>query len=507
MRRFHRVQVAVLVLGMLHTGFLLGQLPREGFYTTDGKLKHLLVQQFARGEITPALRLTDEAWVESLWDKGLYPLRPPFVYETPRGRLVSFPLLFELISTPFYRLFGGLGLHVIPAAALWLLWIRFALTMRRLDLGTGPALAALIVLVFASPLSLYGAVFSEHTLGALLVFVGVEYVLLANRRRYSAPVAAALGLLVGLAPWFRSETLVMSAAFFLAAGWLRFRRGVRSATAFGIGVGLGAALLLVFNLLFYGHAFGLHGLQVLAFATLHRRIDRASTILPDLVVELVHFFPVFLAAVVGLRIGRTAARFRRTEFATVVVLAAVCLLAVPILAPNTGGKQWGPRYLFALIPLTCILMALLLDVVRARGPRWARRAVVLAFAVTALAGVWMNAVLGTRHLVEDARTRVRTLPSYMRDYPCLAIARHVVAHAYLGSYENRIFRIRDQRTFAALVSALEKRGVDRFLFLLPRDDHDRYLELSGPKRARRVELVRIGPPGAFGCFEARILPE
>jgi len=507
MRRVHRIQVAIIVLGMLHTGFLLGSLPGVTFYSTDGKIKFLLVQQFARGEISPELRLTDEAWVESLWDAGLYPLRPPFVYPTPRGRLVSFPLLFELISTPFYRLFGGFGIYAIPAAALWLLWIRFALLTRRLDLGTGPALASLIVLVFASPLSLYGAVFSEHSLGVLLVFVGVEYVLLANRRRYSAPVAAALGLLAGLAAWFRSETLVMSVAFLLTAGWLRFRHRVRSASAFGTGVALSAALLLVFNLLLYGHAFGLHGLQVLEFATLHRRVDRASDMLPDLVVELVRVFPVILAVVVGLRIGRTAARRRRTEFATVVLLAAGCLLTVPLLVPNTGGKQWGPRYLFTLIPLTCILMALLLDGVRDRGPRWARRAMVLVFAVTALTGVWMNTVLGTRHLIGDARGRIRTLPSYLHGYHCLAIARHVVPHVYLGYFENRIFRIRDQRTFAALVSALEKRGVDRFLFLLPRDDHARFLELTGPARGRRVELVRVGPPGAFGCFEARILPE
>jgi len=504
MRRIQRAQVAIILLGMIHTAFLLGTLPGNAFYATDGKIKYLLVQQMARGKITPALELTEEAWVESLWDRGLYPLGAPFVYETPKGRLVSFPLLFQMISTPFYRLFGGLGLYLIPAAALWLLWIRFASLTRRLELGTGPALSALGVLVFASPLTLYGAIFSEHTLGVLLVFVGVEYVLLANRRRFSAPAALGLGLLAGLAGWFRSEALVVSAAFFLTAGWLRLRRGVRSATAFGAGVALATALLLVFNLLFYGHVFGLHGLQVLQTATLRHRIDRASDVFPDLVVELVRVFPVVLAVVVGLRIGRAAARRRGADLATVVLLAAACLLTVPVLVPNAGGKQWGPRYLFALVPLACLLMALLLDAVRTRGPRRVRVATVLIFAAAGTAGLWMNAVLGTRHLLEDARDRVRPLPSYMQGYPCLAVGPQVSTHAYLGSYENRIFRVGDQAACAALVDTLAGRGVDRFLFLLPREDSDPYVMLPPQARVRRIDLVRVGPPGAFGCFEARI---
>jgi len=299
----------------------------------------------------------------------------------------------------------------------------------------------------------------------------------------------------------------MSAAFLVIAGWLRIRHGVKSATAFGVGTALGAGLLLVFNLLLYGHAFGLHGLQVLETVSLRQRIDRASDILPDLVAMLALTFPVIFAAVVGLRIGRAAIRGRATDFAIAVLLAAACLLTVPLLVPNNGGKQWGPRYLFTLIPLVCVVMALLLDAVRGRSPRWARRGLVFTFAVAALAGFWANSVVGTRHLVDDCRRRIRSLPAFMQGYPCLAIGPYAVAHVYLGYYENRIFRIRDREAFTALVDALDRRGVDRFLFLVPHEDPQQFLRLPSKAPVRRVELTRVGPPGAFGYFEARILSE
>ena len=57
----------IILCGVAYTTFFIAQLRDEVFYSGDGGLKALLVQQLSRGEFTDALKLPAEPWVRLLW--------------------------------------------------------------------------------------------------------------------------------------------------------------------------------------------------------------------------------------------------------------------------------------------------------------------------------------------------------------------------------------------------------------------------------------------------------
>ena len=150
-----RLPCLVIVLGVILSLYLLYHVRDEVFFSGDGGVKALLVKQYCRGEFSDALKLTSETWVEQTWRKGLYPFGPPFVYDLPRGHVVAFPLLFPIISTPFYALLGFRGLYVIPTLSLWILWIRFVSVARHLNLSPRIIAVSLTLLVDDDALTLH----------------------------------------------------------------------------------------------------------------------------------------------------------------------------------------------------------------------------------------------------------------------------------------------------------------------------------------------------------------
>jgi len=68
------------------------------------------------------LQLDADPWIRHLWDQGLYPLGPPFVYEVDGARFIQYPLFFPALTAPFYALFGFRGLTILPLIGLWLIW-------------------------------------------------------------------------------------------------------------------------------------------------------------------------------------------------------------------------------------------------------------------------------------------------------------------------------------------------------------------------------------------------
>src|SRR6185436_4287470 len=126
------------------------------------------------------------------------------------------------LSAIFRRLLGYRGLYVIPLAATWLLWWRFKRACA--DQAIAPGLAAGL-LAFASPITLYSALFWDHTFALVLAFEGTRLLLL--RRGGAAPgpgAAAAAGALVGVSGWFREELFFwggLLAAVTIVGPWLR----------------------------------------------------------------------------------------------------------------------------------------------------------------------------------------------------------------------------------------------------------------------------------------------
>ena len=153
----------VFSLGLLYTLLLQTFVKDEVFFSGDGGLKALLTRQFSRGEYHVDLRLPSPLWVKQLWNKGLYPFQPPFVYVQQNRRYVTFDFLFPLLSSPFYKWFGFRGLRIVPLISTWLIWVLFYIFCKGFELDDKWRALALAVLIFSSNLTIYSAMFWEHT--------------------------------------------------------------------------------------------------------------------------------------------------------------------------------------------------------------------------------------------------------------------------------------------------------------------------------------------------------
>ncbi|MGB3294047.1 MAG: hypothetical protein WBB01_13760, partial [Phormidesmis sp.] len=296
----------IILIGILLTLWLQRFSQNGVVFSGDGGLKALLAQQIAQQlsagnfPLDISLRLPVADWVESLWQQGLYPFQPPFVYEVSAKHFITFPYTFPLVSAPFYALFGDRGLYLIPLVSLWTVWGRFWQIGRRAGWGLGPLCIGLVSLIFASPLSLYGGMYWEHTLAVALAFWGVSTLLFPGRPLLSRRQAIISGILIGLSVWFRPEFLCLVAAVSLlaAVGWWfpRWRLSIPlTFTKAALLVGAMIAMVGVFfalNNSIYGHPLGIHAIQIVEESTLKTQILQAKAGYEQMLGSLIRYFPV-----------------------------------------------------------------------------------------------------------------------------------------------------------------------------------------------------------------------
>ena len=444
-----------------------------------------MAKQFASGSFHPDLRVDAALWVTALWDKGLYPFGPPFVYALDGKRFLSFPLLFPAATAPFLAAFGEpFGLLVIPVLSV----IASLLLGRRLLVraGVGPGISALTLaaLVFATPLTLYAAMYWEHAPAVALSIAGIALGS-ATRGR-----ALASGVAFGLAGWLRPECFVFGISL-LAVEAIARRPWLLP------GIGLAGIIILNLGANTYLHKtpLGLHALQVVGPDPIWRPpFWRLAANLLGLVAL---FAPHSILGLAGLATARTSSSGgKAAQLAAAAVLT--CLL-VPFIVPNSGGTQWGPRYL--LVPIVVLTLAggLAIHTVHEEQPgrpvlqralRWVTPALLML-------GVVGNMGVGVPDLVEHYAQRQDTMEQLRAD------PRQVIAASYhyiplelvplLG--EKAIFTVLDADGFQALADGLSRRGVRDFLFLSYSDGQE------GPSRRVSdlgdmvVECMRAGPVG------------
>jgi peptidoglycan/LPS O-acetylase OafA/YrhL len=84
--------------------------------------------------------------------------------------------------------------------------------------------------------------------------------------------------------------------------------------------------------------------------------------------------PVTAFALAAGALGLAWKTLRRGSHSTLLIgLCFVFFLGVALVVPNTGGKQWGPRYLLPMLPLISLLVATSLHVLLGHAPRWGAR--------------------------------------------------------------------------------------------------------------------------------------
>ncbi len=479
MDRRRLAPTAVLVAGALFS-LALVTTTREGvFFSGDGGLKFLLVRQLAQGNWRADLRLAAEPWVGELWQRGFYPFEPPFVRELEGRRYVHFPIFFPLLTAPLYRAFGHAGLYVIPLLSLWCVWLVFLRFCAGAGVPAPTRAAALAGLAFSAPLTLYGAMFWEHTLAIALAFSGIA-LLLTQDAATPAPRRAFLGgALVGLSVWVRSELVCVAGVLFLTVVLDRRLGHGRSERRWGL-VALALALVALagVNLVLYGYPQGVHGLQVSEPLGAWTRVANAGLNLVSLLTLLIRTFPLIvpLAACVLLAARvREVREWRDGRGSILAGLAFLAIFLIPVVLPTPethgdGGKQWGPRYLLIAIPLACATLAFLgrpLAALRA----WARWVLAAALGLAFVGGAYENCWRGTRLLAQDYRERILPVVRFVRADPArlVAAADSYIPQELAATMDEKTFLfVRSPRALNRLGEAALRQGVTRFLYVSER---------------------------------------
>ncbi len=356
LNRNYLVVYLALLISLVYLGFLAASIHEGIFYAGDQALKSMQVKQIAAGHGFKNLYLDQPGWVKATWDSGYYPLRPPFFYPAGKDYLYVYPPLFQIITAPFYSRFGSAGLYMLPmlCTLIFLFWtIRL---LKRCGFGALSVAQAILILVFCSPLMLYGVMFWEHLPAVLLQFAGVAMIAAPPAKRWAG---TAYGMLCGLAVWLRPEALAMVVLYCAAIAFLFFRDRRAVYLAFGAGVALAILPWFAFNIGEYGSLFGIHGRQVFQDSDPESRISWHNGLRNFLSLNRISFrhfwFLAFLAPVICYRARHKDSDIRPFLLSLIVIGYSV---GAPFMLPNDGITQWGPRYFLPVIPVTLIALFL-----------------------------------------------------------------------------------------------------------------------------------------------------
>ena len=272
---------------------------------------------------------------------------------------------FPLLSAPFLAAAGIRGVYLLPAlgfiaALVGCAWLAFVLDARR-DTALAAATAGL-----GTPFLFYGLEYWEHMPATALGVLGAALLLDVARRRPGRDSATGptfvAGLLLGGAIVLRAEAACFTVAVLVASRTLVHRPSWRSLAVAGAGASLAMLPLELYTLIHFGSIvpghIGANAALVGGDWSMERWRLASDWLRPSLwngagPLRSGSFWSVAPAAVVAvLSLARPSDRHER---GFLWLVAVITIVLVVVAAPNTGGGQWGPRYLlFAYVPLSVL---------------------------------------------------------------------------------------------------------------------------------------------------------
>jgi hypothetical protein len=458
----YRFVYLVALVSLLYLAFLVSSAQPGVFFSSDGGVKYLVVKQLTEGHGFKYMYLPQPQWVQQVWSHGFFPFRPPFLYPSPDGYLFVFPPAFQLLSSFFYAHFGNAGLLIIPVFSTLMLWLGFFLLLRRCTISPTRIAAALFLLVFCSPLTLYGATYWEHMTAILLLFCGLSFLV---RPSSGALAAFALGLLSGLAAWFRPEALMMNALYGLALVFLFIRERQRTMILFLIGLGIGLASFLLFNKIEFDSFFGIHSRQVLRDSVEGGvEVNSFRNLIANNSINTRHFLFILLI----LPIVFVWLRYRKPlQIRTLLLIGIVfsyCILT-PFMVPNDGGRQWGARYFLPIVTVVLVVLLLVEKEWNLRLPVWVTGVIVLMAAYSFEHNTYKG---GIKTLVWENHHRISPDLNYLNQQPGKVV---IVSFPYIAMELGYIFDRKyfflapDDSSLRQLLPQLKQQGVTAYTYI------------------------------------------
>lgn len=379
--RNNRLRWLVAAVGVYYAMLAFLLCPPETLWSGDAGLKLIQVESLLRSRFSTLALEYPGADLDPDGEHWPYPL--PFAAERDGRYYSTFPPYFPALTAPFYWALGYHGLRVLPFLGGLAVLLASIPLSRRLGVGPWGQTAALVILALASPLAFYSATFWEHTLATALCMASLALVSrglpVETAERPNGPHSGpydqgppvvggspdpstssgldvvSAGLCAGAAFALRHEALVFIAAMLLGVLFvpLRATPRIRAAVLFVVGAAIPLVVVYGLNLYWFGHPLGLfaeHFVPDENVTDLAGRIGRQLGIAREMLLDrqngLLLLFPVVALGLIPSLLPRRFGPVPRL----LSIVGAVYVAAMLAVAPNAGGKQFGPRYLLLGIP-------------------------------------------------------------------------------------------------------------------------------------------------------------
>ncbi|QSJ21141.1 hypothetical protein JYQ62_36940 [Nostoc sp. UHCC 0702] len=465
----------IILCGIAFSLYLLSCIPDEIYFSGDAGLKALLAKQFSSGKLNFDLDLTVPSWVQNVWDNGLYPFQPPFSYKIANRYYITFPFTFPLITAPFYALLGFRGFYIVPLLSTWIIWLNFYRICQFFKVSVTATSVGLATLIFASPLTMYSAMYWEHTLAVSLAFGGLAIILTKGEQAFTVKNAVVSGILIGLSVWFRPEffaivatlVILVLASYKVKLGYLNII--YENQTAFLISLITSIFCFFIINQLIYNHPLGIHALQVVEDFSFKQRLLIAYELFGRLWKKLRENFPIiyFTIAFIGLSVFSNGMKLTAV-MRKILLISIPFIFLVPIILPSDGGKQWGARFLLILIPLVSLLAVFIFDStlsIRKFGIRYISSTV---FVGLFLIAVNINTFVGINYCYLDASREALDVLNFLRkdNHKIVAVANQYISQSFESAFKDKIFFLTKKPDNVGKLSlALHEQGSQKFIYV------------------------------------------
>ncbi|MGL5876155.1 MAG: LA_3751/LA_3752 family putative glycosyltransferase [Xenococcaceae cyanobacterium] len=550
------LSLSIILVGILFSLYLQWQIPDGVYFSGDAGLKALLAQQLSSGIFRFDLLPPAQEWVRQLWDNGLYPYDHPFVYQVNSKYFITFPFTFPLVTAPFHALFGYKGLYLIPLISTWVIWLTFYFVCRSFQFKDVITSFALIALIFASPLTIYSAMYWEHTLAVALCFSGIAILLINRTQEYVSWWKVLLaGCLIGLSVWFRPEFLcaiailiILVYGFFLIHKIfsqkyvekynLNLYRSILFTTNREMLVGSAIATVSLFflcNKLIYTHPLGIHAIQVVEKLSYSQKLVDAWSNFRGLSIAIFQFIPITylaiwylsIACIYQLIIFNKKANDRDNllkinwYLITIYLVCFVFTIGVSLIVPIgtagliAGGKQWGPRFLLILIPIITLLVTKIFDRIFQKQLIAPLNFVLISFiSIYLLLGITKNTFEATAYLNNNERKLLPAVQFLKEDkHDVLVVSHQLAAQALEAAFERQkiFFKAEDSQKLIQLSKTLVEQNQSEFIYIcyphspckLPEEKLEKF-KFSQGDRSFKIQLTSLGTFGKYPIYRGAI---